>query len=183
MTTSSVTSSFYIPRLFSSSRPEPHFLRRSGGINAKRFVRSSFVSIRAPVQARVHPLALLGTSLRVDPSSPSLTLRLARDDKMKRYRAVIWCRCHFRHCRARGRRARGGSCRPERSEGTTAAPRPFTSFRAAAAAVPRLRIFAGSPACAEKPSRLRCFRDSPRARHARERRTQNASFLSSGDSS
>ena len=45
--------------------------------------------------------------------------------------------------------ARGGSCRPERSEGTEftleglrpegAAPRPFTSFRAAAAAVPILR--------------------------------------------
>jgi hypothetical protein len=31
--------------------------------------------------------------------------------------------------------AHGGSCRPECSEGTTVPPRPFTSFRAAAAAV------------------------------------------------
>jgi len=35
------------------------------------------------------------------------------------------CVCHSR---ARVWRARGGSCRPERSEGTTAAPRPFTEF-------------------------------------------------------
>jgi len=34
--------------------------------------------------------------------------------------------------------ARSGSCRPERSEGTTAAPRPFTSFRAAASGRPVL---------------------------------------------
>jgi hypothetical protein len=34
--------------------------------------------------------------------------------------------------------------------------------------IPRLRIFAGSPASAEKSNSPWLFRDSPRARHARE---------------
>jgi len=81
------------------------------------------------------------------------------------YTTILSLRSSWCHSRARVWRARGGSCRPERSEGTTAAPRPFTEFtlseaegfRAAASGRPESGARAGQK-----------DRDSSRGSHARE---------------
>ena len=43
---------------FSHSLSEPHFLRRSGGINAKLFVRGLRDIVHVPVEAQVAPFGI-----------------------------------------------------------------------------------------------------------------------------